>query len=563
MLASIGRFFRRLQRSKSGNALMLVAMGMPALIGGSGLAIDTAQWYMWKREMQYAVDQGALAGAWARTATATASSYTTRATQEYQLNVQKVDDIDAAPTVTLVNYGTGTANAVMVSASATKTLPFSSFLTSRGVTVAVSATASVVPAVAGTSTSSTVAGVSACLVALDPTASGAFTIGGTASGAVPCGGATLSSDSTAAIQENGNPGVQFGLLAARGGIEGSLLNNVGNVASRLQPNQTGLTDPYGTIATPTGSGVAQTYSCPAVVASSTKATTSPTTYTSYAYVIASTSGNAITYATNGTNTYSGTMSSPYRRAATSAAGTVTNGASVATGTSEGSYTDSATTYTDMGATTTAGVREVKKVYTRTVYTNVVYNPGSDGIARPLPGTYSSLQIACETRFSAGIYVITGAFDFNSNAVVTGSDILFVLPNATNISNINSNSNIALSGITKSRLMNTYGYSDAGAAKLAGMLFFDPKSTSQIKWNGNSVSILDGTLYMPGRQLWFNGTSSVTGRCMMLVGRTLMFTGTVDLSSFCQTSGATIPSVRDPVTTTTTTAGTPASVKLVG
>ena len=46
-----------LRQCKSGNALMLVALGMPVLIGGTGVAVDTAQWYMWKGELQYAVDQ--------------------------------------------------------------------------------------------------------------------------------------------------------------------------------------------------------------------------------------------------------------------------------------------------------------------------------------------------------------------------------------------------------------------------------------------------------------------------------------------------------------------------
>ncbi len=563
MFATLGRFFRRMKISKSGNAMMLVALGMPALIGGSGLAVDTAQWYMWKQEMQYAVDQGAIAGAWARTDSSTSSTYSTRAAQEYTLNVQKVDDFDAAPTVTLVNYGIGTGNAVRVTATATKTLPFSSFLTSQGVTVTVSATASVVPAVAGTSTSTTVPGVSACLVALDPTASGAFTIGGTASGSVTCGGATLSSDSTAAIQESGSPGVQFGSLAARGGISSSLLDNVGGDPNKLRANQTNLSDPFAGIATPTGSGIARTYSCPTFVASSTKATTTPTTMTSYIYVIASSSTNALSYASAGTNTYTGTMSSPYRRAATSVTGTATNNVAVPTGTLEDSYVDGTAAYTDQGATTTSGVREVKKNFVRTTYTNVVYNPGNDGIARPAPGTYSNILVSCETRFQPGIYVITGTLDFNSNAVVTASDVLFVMTSANNISNINSNSSLTLSGITKTTLMNTYGYTETTAAKLAGMLFWDPNSSSQIKWNGNSVSILNGTLYMPNRPLWFNGTSAVTGRCMMLVGRTLQFTGTVDMSSFCQVAGSQVPSPRDDVTTTTTTIATPAQVRLVG
>jgi hypothetical protein len=70
------------------------------------------------------------------------------------------------------------------------------------------------------------------------------------------------------------------------------------------------------------------------------------------------------------------------------------------------------------------------------------------------------------------------------------------------------------------------------------------------------------MYMPNRHLWFNGTASVTGRCMMLIGSRLTFTGNIDLSSFCQSSGASNFELRPTTTTTTTTAATAAQVKLV-
>ena len=66
MLKKVKRLIKSLRRNSSGNVLMVFALGMPVFVGGAGLAVDTAQWYMWKREMQYAVDQAALAGAWSR-----------------------------------------------------------------------------------------------------------------------------------------------------------------------------------------------------------------------------------------------------------------------------------------------------------------------------------------------------------------------------------------------------------------------------------------------------------------------------------------------------------------
>ena len=103
---------------------------------------------------------------------------------------------------------------------------------------------------------------------------------------------------------------------------------------------------------------------------------------------------------------------------------------------------------------------------------------------------------------------------------------------------------------------------SNAAKLAGMLFFDKLSTSQIKFNGNSTTNFNGIIYTPNRQLWFNGTSAVSGACMMLVAKTLMLDGTTNLSSFCQPSNSNSLEVRPQITTTTTTAGAAAVVKLV-
>ena len=66
------KIFRDLISNAGGNAALVVAISMPAIIGGGGLAVDTAQWFLWKRELQVAVDQAAIAGAWARTSSATA-----------------------------------------------------------------------------------------------------------------------------------------------------------------------------------------------------------------------------------------------------------------------------------------------------------------------------------------------------------------------------------------------------------------------------------------------------------------------------------------------------------
>ena len=567
MLGMIRRTLDRLKRNTSGNAILLVALGMPILIGTSGLAVDSAQFYMWKRDLQFAVDSAALAGAWARTSTATQSTYQARALQEYNANVQNTSAFDTGPTTTLVNYNSGVGNAVKVVASATRTLPFSNIITGRSTTVTVQATASAVPAGVTVTTTTTLNTLTACMIALHPTAYGAFTIGGTASGTVGCGGAALSSDPSAAIRENGNPSATFGQLVATGGIEYSLLNNVGGDPLKLKSNTVGLTDPLGSIPTPVGNGISRTYTCPTASAG----TPAVTTYTAtqllrtkitYAYTKGKFAATAVTttytsgtgYLANSDNNPGVSSSLSQTTLAYIAGGPTQVGPIVGTPVAiSGSNTSTIwrtpttttwTTISNVGSTTTPAV------------------PAVDGIARPLPGTYSNVSIACQTIFQPGIFVITGAIDFSQNKTVSGSDVLFVMTSANNISNINSNTNLAFSGITATTLMTSYSYSLANAAKLAGMLFFDKLSTDQIKFNGNSTTNFNGIIYTPNRPLWFNGTSAVSGACMMLVAKTLMLDGTTNLSSFCQPSNSNSLTVRPTITTTTTTPGTAASVKLV-
>jgi len=131
MLCKIRRAISGLMANTSGNATLLVALGMPVLIGGSGLAVDTAQWYMWKREIQNAADQAALAGAWARSSDSSRSPYITRARQEFSANVAATSSIDTTPTVALANWNGGSQNSVTVTVQAAKRLPFSSFLSHR------------------------------------------------------------------------------------------------------------------------------------------------------------------------------------------------------------------------------------------------------------------------------------------------------------------------------------------------------------------------------------------------------------------------------------------------
>ena len=93
----IAQIVRRLVRDTSGNAMMFLALGLPALVGAAGYGTDMAQMYMWKRELQHSVDQAALAGAYALADNPDSTNYSTRARQEFSANLQQTSTLRRLP----------------------------------------------------------------------------------------------------------------------------------------------------------------------------------------------------------------------------------------------------------------------------------------------------------------------------------------------------------------------------------------------------------------------------------------------------------------------------------
>src|SRR5947209_15661824 len=61
-------FFRRLLKDRRGNVLAIACAALPVIIGCAGLATDTIEWTLWKRQLQRAADSAAFAGAYDRAA---------------------------------------------------------------------------------------------------------------------------------------------------------------------------------------------------------------------------------------------------------------------------------------------------------------------------------------------------------------------------------------------------------------------------------------------------------------------------------------------------------------
>lgn len=233
-----------LRTCTSGNAFVIVAAGLPALIGTAGFAVDTAQWYLWKRELQHAVDQAAYAGAWARSNPDSEADYETRALQEYDANVAIVKDFDTAPSIALANYANGIENSVLVTSSATRLLPFSSFLTGQATTIRVRAQASFRQGVS----------YNACLVSLTEEGTGT-TIGGNAIIRARCGLAALSCDDDAIVIDGSATVVTDSIAAC-----GTVSNNDPENDEVIAENIDGLRDIFAELQPPTND-TPRTYNC--------------------------------------------------------------------------------------------------------------------------------------------------------------------------------------------------------------------------------------------------------------------------------------------------------------
>ena len=505
-MRQVRTFLKNIRQSKSGNAAVLVTVGLPMLLGAAGLAVDLSQWYLWKNEIQYAADQAAIAGAWARTASGTQADYVTRARQEFTANLSMTTNFVDVPAVALASYAGNSNSAVTVSATATKTLPFTGMLINRGVTVKVSSEASFSQGQSYTS----------CIVATDPNGSGAVTISGNTVLTASCGIAALSTSESSVIV-NGNPTVNAGWVLSAGGIDDwfNLHTN-----DQIHENMSGLYDPFLSYTPPTNT-TARTYSC-AGGTTSTSGTITTGIAVAYAYYEGSNEHNAHAYS----------YSSP--KAGTNSS-TTQNGQTIANGTSEGSSTRSSTsTWTALSGNGNNTIWEVKTTTTTQTYTNVTATTAG-AAGSMLPGTYTGgFHVSCTTTMSSGVYVINGGgVDIDGQYQVTGNGIIIVLKNGAYIK-INGGSNVNLTAANSTQLQ-AAGVSATSANQLAGMLVFEDRSSSgsnKTNINGNTSTTLNGYLYFPVSTVNFAGTATVTSQCLMLVARKIIMAGTLNFSTFC-------------------------------
>ena len=505
MIRRFRSLIRKFRTARSGNATLMVALGLPALIGASGVAVDMAQWYLWKNELQYAVDQAAVAGALARSKTATENQYTTRAIQEFNANVDVTRGIVVTPDIELADHNGGHQNLVVVTASATDRLPFSSFLTGNAITVTARAQATWMHTDAFTS----------CLIALDEASANSIWFNGGPDVIAGCGVVSLSSSPEAIVVSGGSGTLSLGWVVAAGGIDDYFDGLTGTIVIE---NAEGLFDPFAGVAPPTND-TPRTLSCSSSTASYTATYDVTTTVTSYYYQGAKQNqlqlvGSSSPTTTQGQQTLAATASTQV--GATTETSTTSTGTVTSTGTGKNRVYYRTDTVTDI----------------RRTVLSVAQTGG--GIVPMQPGTYSDFNLSCDTVLAPGVYVIDGGdLRINAQHSLTGDGVIFVLKNGAGV-RINGGAGVSLTGMSKQELQNV-GMSEEDAEKIAGMLIMeDPESggNSNNRLNGNASTYLNGTIYLPKSDLEVLGTARVSSHCLTVASKKLKIGGSADLSTFC-------------------------------
>ena len=223
----------RIIRNQSGNALILTTLSLPVMIGAGGLATDSIQWTLWKRQIQRQADSAALAGAYAR---AQGGNVTTSATAE--INRHSFVTLTGSPTIEnapTTGAFAGNTNAVRVVLSTSQVLPFSSLFLSSP------------PVIRAEATAAAVAGGEYCARASESTSVPGITMQGNATVDLGCGMFTNSTASNAVVA-GGSSSISATPIAAVGGLQSSSNYASGTV---LQPYSISPPDPFAALPNPT------------------------------------------------------------------------------------------------------------------------------------------------------------------------------------------------------------------------------------------------------------------------------------------------------------------------
>ena len=238
------RCLKQLWKDRRCNALVITAAALPLLIGSAGLATDTIQWAVWKRQLQRAADSAALAGVRGLVLgqTPIASCSTTGPVgRDLSLNNHVLlgngnTNCVAQNPASWPNHAND-PDAVTVTLSVQRQLGFSSLFITTAPTITASATAAVV------------ATGEYCVVSLENTNATGLTYQGNATVDLGCGMVTNSRGSNA-VSAGGSATVTASPIAAVGGIPDSSVFGPDTV---LQPYTSPEEDPFASVNAPASS----------------------------------------------------------------------------------------------------------------------------------------------------------------------------------------------------------------------------------------------------------------------------------------------------------------------
>ena len=143
------KFFKRLLGDRRGNVLAITAACMPLIIGAAGLATDTIEWTLWKRELQRAADSAAIAGVYTRVQTNTQAAVESAVTADLTRNNHTLVSLKSGyPTVELLADSGTQQKLVRVTLKVEKALPFSSMFMASAPAIRATATAASIPGAA-------------------------------------------------------------------------------------------------------------------------------------------------------------------------------------------------------------------------------------------------------------------------------------------------------------------------------------------------------------------------------------------------------------------------------
>lgn len=138
--------FKKLWNDERGNALIIFGASLPLLVGAAGMATDTIQWALWKRQLQRAADSSAIAGVYTRIKSDSQEAVETSVNTDLAMNQRTGIVLSSGfPQVERPADAGDLRRQVRVTLRVTQALPFSSMFMASSPNITARATAASVP----------------------------------------------------------------------------------------------------------------------------------------------------------------------------------------------------------------------------------------------------------------------------------------------------------------------------------------------------------------------------------------------------------------------------------